>query len=565
MNSENLMVLTNIIGAVESGGQVYGNRRYDAYTPPYTNTPNEHTITLGWAQNYGDEAEKLIRMILDADPAAFRKIDSGGSIEAMLKKNWVNIRWHPSSSQKNTLIKLITSKNGKTAQDELFIELMKKFISDCGNDYTADIPAQMMYCEIRHLGGKKSAQRIFNRCNGNYSLSKIMSALKADQSDTSSDNQVGDKKFWSRHEKCKEFIEKYAVSEGSGMTALQRAKILLRQPKNETMTGYTPTGSGYFKNAGQYFKTPKKGDVIYFYGLVSSEGRSRVHHTGIVINVDTASKRVYTIEGNTSDSHYDTNGNVVGKHNYSYASVGGSNKVNGFGRPNFEGAGVTADDFVKKALSYYGYHEKASNKDLNSFFGNAGSNNYQKFQPEVGAGNGDQWCQYFVDAMAFETCGGGTTPSYEPETPVSNSNVAIGQQWLNTYYGALIVKCFNDLLIVDGEYGSKSRAAALAVWKDLMNRKYRTKLTPTNTNFFESCKKAAVNATVKYGSTGTFTLICQLILSARGYYTGAMDTDCKSNMCKSIQAYKKKNGLKVESEDADKCTCDADMWYSLFN
>ena len=51
MNTENLKVLTNIIGAVESGGQVYGMRRYHAYADPYENTPSEHTITLGWAQN----------------------------------------------------------------------------------------------------------------------------------------------------------------------------------------------------------------------------------------------------------------------------------------------------------------------------------------------------------------------------------------------------------------------------------------------------------------------------------------------------------------------------------
>ena len=47
MNAKNLAVLTNIIGAVESGGQVYGKRRYDQYSPPYHSTPKEHTITIG--------------------------------------------------------------------------------------------------------------------------------------------------------------------------------------------------------------------------------------------------------------------------------------------------------------------------------------------------------------------------------------------------------------------------------------------------------------------------------------------------------------------------------------
>ena len=86
MNKENMAVLTNVIGAVESGGQIYGKRDYSAYAAPYTNSNVEHTITLGWAQNYGSEAKRLIQMIYDKDTAAFKAIDTDGSIAAMLKK-----------------------------------------------------------------------------------------------------------------------------------------------------------------------------------------------------------------------------------------------------------------------------------------------------------------------------------------------------------------------------------------------------------------------------------------------------------------------------------------------
>ena len=92
MNAENLKVLTNIIGAVESGGQVYGRRRYDAYADPYENTPLEHTITLGWAQNYGPEAEKLVSLIYNADQREFSKLDtSQPSISSMLGKEGANL------------------------------------------------------------------------------------------------------------------------------------------------------------------------------------------------------------------------------------------------------------------------------------------------------------------------------------------------------------------------------------------------------------------------------------------------------------------------------------------
>lgn len=207
LSKENMNVLTNVIGAVESGGQVYGKRRYDAYAPAYANTPNEHTCTLGWAQNYGAEAKKLVQLIYDKDPTAFKKIDTNSSIQKRLKTDWVADKWNPNASDRAKLIKLIDSSVGHEAQDELFAELMTKFIADCENQYTKDVKAIMMYCEIRHLGGRGPTDRIFKRCNGDYSLSRIMWALNQDDPNS---NQVGSRKFRSRHEKCIEFIERYA-------------------------------------------------------------------------------------------------------------------------------------------------------------------------------------------------------------------------------------------------------------------------------------------------------------------------------------------------------------------
>ena len=214
MNKMNLSVVTNIIGAVESGGQQYGKRDYARYAPPYKNTPKEHTITLGWAQCYGHEARRLVRAIFDADTAAARAIDKNCSVEAMLAKDWEAQRWNPSEKQREVLIALIDSKIGHEQQDVLFAAKMQVLIADCLRDYPdADIKAQMMYCEIRHLGGKGPTDRIFQRCNGRYDLDIIMTALVADQRDKSSDNQVGDTRYWSRHVKCRQFIEQYAVEE----------------------------------------------------------------------------------------------------------------------------------------------------------------------------------------------------------------------------------------------------------------------------------------------------------------------------------------------------------------
>ena len=59
MDKKQLEILTNIIGAVESGGQVYGKRRYEAYTGKGANSANEKTCTLGWAQNYAMSQKTL--------------------------------------------------------------------------------------------------------------------------------------------------------------------------------------------------------------------------------------------------------------------------------------------------------------------------------------------------------------------------------------------------------------------------------------------------------------------------------------------------------------------------
>jgi hypothetical protein len=107
--------------------------------------------------------------------------------------------------------------------------------------------------------------------------------------------------------------------------------------KESSMTGYTPQGKAYFVQAKRWYTTPQRGDIIYFY----SSNKGRVGHTGIVERVDTSKKMVYTIEGNTRVDTYAENGGCVARHSYSYASIGGTNRVNGFGRPRYNDLIVT--------------------------------------------------------------------------------------------------------------------------------------------------------------------------------------------------------------------------------
>ena len=68
--------------------------------------------------------------------------------------------------------------------------------------------------------------------------------------------------------------------------------------------------------------------------------------------------------------------------------------------------GVTAKQFVEKALSFEGYREKDhASVDLESFTADAGDGNHTIFQQISVGWTGDQWCQYFVDGVAVMLTG----------------------------------------------------------------------------------------------------------------------------------------------------------------
>lgn len=158
-------------------------------------------------------------------------------------------------------------------------------------------------------------------------------------------------------------------------------------------------------------------------------------------------------------------------------------------------------------------------------------------------------------SLGSTSSGSGTTSGGNSKT----ANVKTGQQWLNSNYGNKLIQFCGAKLEVDGSYGPASRWGALVAWKDLMNRLHGTNLTPTNKNFYNSCKEVAGKAGVHSGTAGTFTFLVQFILAAKGYYTGAMDASCGANLTAAIKAFQKANGL-----DADGW-CGAETWYALFN
>lgn len=101
---------------------------------------------------------------------------------------------------------------------------------------------------------------------------------------------------------------------------------MTNQPMKGCGAGCTYSAQ-YYRNMGRFHKTnPQPGDQIFF----SEDGGATSYHTGLVVAVD--SKRVYTIEGNTSsDTGVVENGGSVNEKSYSLSYA----KIGGYGTPDY--------------------------------------------------------------------------------------------------------------------------------------------------------------------------------------------------------------------------------------
>lgn len=180
---------------------------------------------------------------------------------------------------------------------------------------------------------------------------------------------------------------------------------------------YCPTLAQFTSN-----KTPHVGDVVLFYR------NGTFAHTGLVYKV--ANNIYYTIEGNTSGaSGVVANGGGVCKKQYSTSSVPGTK----FFRPDYsilvnDGIFKSVDEVINKIIQTaeleVGYLEKASNSNLESKTGNAGSNNYTKYWRDIYPGYQAQaWCACFVTWVIQKTIEGAQGGSIDSMAgPVENKN-----------------------------------------------------------------------------------------------------------------------------------------------
>lgn len=392
MTNNQKVVLRKIIYAVETGEQVYGQQDYSDFTEAYTNSSEEHAITIGAGQWYATEAQTLLKRIHDADTAQWDRLDSIGLWEQVQEADWSCFNISRNSQFANLIVRLISSKTGVKCQDSLMDEQLATYVDEAFKQGVTDARGQAMCVNFRHQGGQGAVTRILAKTQKPYTLDNLYAACQTDTG-----NQVG--AYKSRQKFVYNALKTYFPESGeAGMNAIDK---LIQIAKNEIgylekasnsqldsktanagENNYTkywrdvkPSYQGqpwcagfvswcFMKAFGQekakellkhwpyvYCPTmadlftlnsnPKVGDIVIFY-------RNGVFaHTGIVIKV--SGDQFWTVEGNTSGgSTIIANGGGVCQKSYYNSNLPGTK----FCTPNYSlvknTASASDSDVVKK-------------------------------------------------------------------------------------------------------------------------------------------------------------------------------------------------------------------------
>jgi len=123
MDTNQLSVLRKIIYAVETGGQIYDNAKYDDFTEAYTNSSLESAITIGAGAWFSVEALQLLNNIYERDKSLFTQ----SLLDDMNNKDWNTYAISKDSENARTIVKIISSDIGKKCQDALMDEQLANY------------------------------------------------------------------------------------------------------------------------------------------------------------------------------------------------------------------------------------------------------------------------------------------------------------------------------------------------------------------------------------------------------------------------------------------------------
>lgn len=204
ITNSQMKVMLNVLGAVETGGQIYGHRDYTDFTSPYTNSGAEYSCTAGAYQEYGENLRQLLLKIQREYPRTFKRYDTAG-IAADLQKNWYYNPYtvRKGSAKANAIVKIISSPSGKLVQDYRAMELIDEYIGHAKGLGITNVRAALFAAECEHQGGYSAMRRIVLRASNKNSISSLYTSLTQDPPNS---NHIGALKYRTRHRLCRDWI-----------------------------------------------------------------------------------------------------------------------------------------------------------------------------------------------------------------------------------------------------------------------------------------------------------------------------------------------------------------------
>ena len=231
--SEILEIFANCLSAVESGGQIYGNGDWGDVTLQYTNSPNEHAITIGAYQRMGVEAKVDLVRIRKDYPEVFKKLDTAGISTDLDASDWSKYQLPSKTCAKAKAISnIIKSIEGIRVQKLTIAEDVQKYADWIENKYGVHrIDALLHLVNVRHLGGTKPLERIIGRISGEVTLEKVRDSLLKD----TVRNQVGAEPYRKRQALMYQWIHEK-------ITPLLDSSGLVKSSNNNTAKEETTVG-----------------------------------------------------------------------------------------------------------------------------------------------------------------------------------------------------------------------------------------------------------------------------------------------------------------------------------
>lgn len=232
MTNEQKAVLRKIIYAVETGGQVYGQQDYSDFTEAYTNSSEEHAITIGAGAWYATEAKTLLERIYDADPEQWEKIDKVRLLEQVQTANWECFNISKVSQLADTIVALISSDLGIKCQDSLMDEQLATYAEEALKKGVTNARGQAMCVNFRHQGGRGAVTRILAKTQKPYTLDNLYAACQTDTG-----NQVG--AYKSRQRFVYNALKKYfPEEEQDNMNKTEKATKQMESWAQDSSHGY---------------------------------------------------------------------------------------------------------------------------------------------------------------------------------------------------------------------------------------------------------------------------------------------------------------------------------------